>query len=125
MVRLLVVHDDGGQRPSIVDAALAAHIDRRQIRTVESWEEAEGALLEPFDLAVIDIDLWGRDEGGIELIRRLHDRQPDCKIIALTSQRGGDVGACALEEGAREFIFTKWKHINWVQLLEEQLKLYK
>lgn len=127
MVRLLVISDAPDQRRDVVNAASEAGFDRDQIQVVQSWDEAETALREPFDLAVIDLgfEYWGRSkDAGIQLIRSLHDLQPDCVILALTSQRGAEFGLRAMEEGAREFIYTEWKYISWYELLVERLRLY-
>ena len=125
MTKLLVVDDEPDkQRKDILVAAVFAGIDPRDTDTPDSWDDAEATLTQSFQIAVIDIDLWSKLEGGIELIRRLHASQPECNIIALTKTRS-DIGERAMEAGARLFIYTKWDYIPWTMLLEEQLKLYK
>jgi CheY-like chemotaxis protein len=125
MSRLLIIDDnDDGQRYEIIDAAKSAGIYETEMALPASWEEAEQAIHEEAPIAVVDMNLWGgRSEGGIELIRRLHDSQPRCRIISLTAKRG-DLGSRALDAGARLFIYMNRKVNPWKTELIEELKFY-
>jgi hypothetical protein len=126
-LRLLVVDDL--ESADIVEIARGVGIPAPGYELVvvkDCWKDAEDALQQRWDLAVIDIKLWHRPEGGIELIRRLHDSQPFCNIIAITSG-DRDVKQRALDAGARVFVYrdAERRSNSWTEDLEVWLKLYK
>lgn len=127
VIRLLVVDDL--ESANIVEIARGVGIPAPGYELVvvkDCWKDAEDALQQRWDLAVIDIKLWRRPEGGIELIRRLHDSQPYCNIIAITSE-DRDVKKHALEAGAKVFVSRdpEQRHHSWTADLKTWLTGYK
>lgn len=125
MAKLLLVDDDSTRLQRLKRiAAKAGFLDT----------ESCGSLSEALDLirkwdflmAVIDIVLTDPPEKlGLELIRMLKQVQPSCKVLALTSYGGTDLGIEALENGADDFISTMWESISWTELLEIRLKMWR
>ncbi len=131
MPRLLVVSDrtdDVGdaQRQAIEAAAgRAGYLERT---CPDSWDEAVRVVSSkdggPFHAAVIDIELWDRLEGGVDLIRELHSHQPACLIIALSEKRGEDALLRAMRAGASDY-FNATVNAFWRDDLEKQLRNYR
>lgn len=122
---LLVVDDEVSQRSIIIDAAMGIGI----VEIVQASTESEASLAmrdTTFQLAVVDIMLSSSmQRDGLRVIRELRDLQPDCRIIALTSKGGTEIGVECLEAGAHDFVSTNWQYINWVTLLEQRLSLWR
>lgn len=121
MSKLLVVDDTATQRRGVVGAAQEAGYRADEIVCPESWEDAVTRVTYdgPFDAAVVDIDLWGRWDGGVDIIRELHRRQPDCRIVALTLTRG-ELGPRANRAGATAFHYI-WNDPDWSSALTSRL----
>jgi len=80
---------------------------------------------EEFPLAVVDIMLTSKKlKEGFRVIERLRGRQPRCRIIALTSKGGNEIGVEALRRGAADFVCADWDHVNWWELLQQRLVLW-
>jgi signal transduction histidine kinase/ActR/RegA family two-component response regulator len=129
MPRVLIVYDkenDDDTRPArCYRAAVDANFPPEEIVFPQSWADAVGALRSgPFTAAVIDIELWGRSEGGVDYIRELHTLDPKCRIIAITGRRGSDAGVRAQRAGAEAFINIMWD-VEWTKTLTEKLTRYR
>ena len=61
----------------------------------------------------------------ISLISRLRERQPNCRVIAMSSQITERVGVEALISGADDFVCADWEQVNWKALLQQRLLLWK
>jgi DNA-binding response OmpR family regulator len=121
-VRVLVVDDDREQRADVVRA-----ISEMGLEAVEAPSEIDAySLMEAYEfpLAVIDICLADQFE-GLKVIKRLRHQQPRCRIIALTTRAGNEIGIQALEAGSDDFVGTKWKYINWPNLLQQRMALWR
>ena len=83
-----------------------------------------------FDAAVIDLNLdpeYPDRAEGLELIRELHEQQPDCLIMAYTKhleQQGVDYDIQSLRAGATDFICENWFGMSHEQLLKLKLKIW-
>ena len=125
MCRVLVVDNDQVQRADIVRAALEIGLE-----PVEAVTEEDVLRLiagDDFPMAVIDImpiDAVDMTD-GLKVIRALHEKQRGCRIIALAARAGDDVATQALQAGADDCIATKWKFINWQNLLQQRLALWR
>jgi DNA-binding NarL/FixJ family response regulator len=94
--RLLIVDDHPGFRRTAARSLGAA-----------GWDVVgEGALREAErcapDLVLLDVGL--PDISGIEVARRLHDRDPDLAIVVTSTHERADYGELATAAGARGFI---------------------
>jgi DNA-binding NtrC family response regulator len=126
MPGFLIVSDELVQRSAIQQVASKVGYTTDEITCPESWEAAIGYMRAPeYGVAIVDIELWGRWEGGVDFVRQLHAEQPFCYILALTGRRGDDSGLRAMRAGASDFINTQWECANWPELLERKLALYK
>jgi DNA-binding response OmpR family regulator len=106
MLRLLIVDDEPDERDQIREAALQAGFSESMLTCPETWDQALDVLAagESFRVAVVDIVLWTRWEGGVDYIRELRRLQPDCWIIAITMRRGNDALIRAMRAGANSIL---------------------
>lgn len=77
-----------------------------KVDTAREMEEAEG-LIKVTDYKVIIQDLrlgLARHPDGLEIIRLVHKRNPDTRIVVLTSYGSAEVEAEAREAGADAFL---------------------
>jgi putative two-component system response regulator len=99
-LRTLIVDDE----PEI--RSLAAKILTRSGTVCQMAGSAEEALLrvgrEPFDVVVIDIRLPGLS--GLELARRLQQREPDTALLMLTGTTDPESVIAAMQAGAADYV---------------------
>ncbi len=96
MARVLVVDDDPDVRALV---ELKLRLEGLEVVTAETGEEALAMLsMQSFDLVVLDLMMPGID--GIEVCRRIRERNADLPVIMLTAraqesdvERGLTVGA--------------------------------
>lgn len=126
MSRLLVFDDEKFQQEGIREAALEAGFGADSIVVLGRLEDADALLDTPFEIAVVDINLGvGLDEAGIDFIKDLHTRQPNCKILAFSTKRDNLSGIRAMASGAVDYVSGRWRSISWRTLLTEKLGIYK
>ena len=98
--RLLIVDDDDTLRTN-----LARRFKQRGLE-VTDFPSAEAVLEKPpsgrQDVALLDLHLPGID--GIELMRRLKERQPDLECILFTAQGSIDTAVGAMRQGAYDYV---------------------
>jgi DNA-binding NarL/FixJ family response regulator len=99
--RLLIVDDHPGFRRTAARTLGAAGWE-----VVGEAADGEGALREAErcapDLVLLDVGL--PDISGIEVTRRLHDRDPDLAVVVTSTHERADYGELAVEAGARGFV---------------------
>ena len=124
-MRLLIVSDTLKQRRSIEKVAIELGFQQDNLIVPRSWDEAVDLQFtkEPFHLAVVDICLWGRFNGGVDYIRLLSEEHPECFAIALTERRGDDVGVHAMRAGACAFINANRAPEAWELTLKRKLTM--
>jgi DNA-binding NtrC family response regulator len=113
--RVLLVDDD----PDICDLVVE-RLSRRQLSVTAkaSAEEAlPAALLEPFDLVIVDLKLPGMT--GTEFCSRLSQSRPDLPVIVITAHGTMDTAVEALRAGAHDFI-VKPIELNQLTLAVER-----
>lgn len=125
--RLLIVDDEERQSDEI--RMVANRIGFRDVSHAESESKANKLINggDRFSLAVVDIMLShppGQNE-GFRVIEQLHKEQPECRIIALTRKGRNNVGVQALRRGASDFVCGDWEYINWIELLQQRLSLWR
>jgi ActR/RegA family two-component response regulator len=128
MTRFFVADDKQKQRDQILWAIKTAGFDPRGAAVADSDVAAERLIEEstrPFDVAVIDLCLIsnGLDDRGVDVIRLLRARYPECYIFAVSGYRDVERAARAELAGASEFISFDWPGIDGVQLLANKLAI--
>jgi DNA-binding NtrC family response regulator len=105
-IRLLVVEDDGQMRSTLVKRF------ERQGLSVSSAASGEEALAlvggTRWDVALLDLHLPGI--GGIELLGKLKDLQPEAEAIMLTAHSSVETAVLAMKRGAYDYL-TKPFHL--------------
>jgi two-component system, NarL family, invasion response regulator UvrY len=100
-VRVLIVDD----HPIIVSGCRALLEEEPDIEIVEAQDGAGGFAAffnsKP-DVGIIDINLPGYS--GLELLRRLLEREPDARLIVFSMNDDPTVAARAIEGGAKGYI---------------------
>ena len=99
-MRTLIVDDEPSMR------RLVAKILSRSGAVCQMAASAEEALIrvvgEPFDIFFIDIWLPGLD--GLELARRLQERDPDASLVMMTGQIDTGAVLLAMQAGAADYV---------------------
>ena len=99
--RVLIVDDHPGFRRSAARSLGAAGWD-----VVGEAADGEGALREAErcdpDLVLLDVGL--PDVSGIEVARRLHERDPELDVVVISTHERADYGELAASSGARGFL---------------------
>jgi DNA-binding response OmpR family regulator len=98
--RMLVADDD----PSVA-ITLQAILEQEghSARAATSAEEARRLIhTQPFDVALLDLRL--DDADGIELLKDLRERQPDCLAIMLTGYASLETAVRAIRFGAYDYL---------------------
>jgi len=98
--RILVVDDEVNARTAL------AELLRDEGYTVETAADGFKALpkLEDFspDLVVTDLRMPGMD--GLQLLKKAHERDPDCAVIVMTAYGAVDTAVAAMREGAADYV---------------------
>lgn len=97
--RILLVDDEAG----ILDYLSVALREDGQIEHAASAEEALDRLQRNFyDVILTDLRMPGI--GGLELLRRVHEIQPDTRVIIMTGNSAPDAVAASLRHHAFSFL---------------------
>jgi DNA-binding response OmpR family regulator len=108
-MRVLVVEDDAAIRRSLAQTLREAGY------AVDLAADADDGLrafvIEPVDIAVLDVRLPGMGGGGIELCRRIRELSPEVPILMLTAIDSADSKVRGLDAGADDYL-TKPFHIE-------------
>jgi two-component system response regulator AtoC len=98
--RILVVDDEEGIREFFVDALQASGHD---VCSVSSGEAALRELrVRAFDLMITDLKMAGM--GGLALLERAREAEPDLEVIVVTAHGSVDVAVQAMKCGAFDFL---------------------
>jgi DNA-binding NtrC family response regulator len=106
--RLLVVDDEPGVLKLFAAVLGPEGYACRFVPTAEQALEAFAA--EPADVLITDKNLPGAD--GLELIRRIHERDPECEAILITGYANLDSALTALDVGATDYLTKPLPHIS-------------
>ena len=99
-IRLLIVDDDEQMRRTLVN-----RFERQGMAVLDagSGEEAlERAARSRCDVAILDLHLPGI--GGIELLSRLKEKQPDLEVLMLTAHSSVETAVLAMKRGAYDYL---------------------
>jgi DNA-binding NtrC family response regulator len=110
-IRLLIVDDDDQLRETLVRRF------QRLGMTVTAAARGEEALAKPeashWDVALLDLHLPGI--GGIELLEKLKERQPELEAIMLTAHGSMETAIQAMKKGAYDYL-TKPFHLPELEI---------
>src|SRR6516165_8217861 len=110
-IRLLIVDDDDQLRDTLVRRF------QRVGMTVTAAARGEEALAKPepnyWDVALLDLHLPGI--GGIELLEKLKERQPELEAIMLTAHGSMETAIQAMKKGAYDYL-TKPFHLPELEI---------
>jgi DNA-binding response OmpR family regulator len=115
---ILLAEDDEGIRVPLVralereDHEVAAFADGSQALTA--------ALNEHHDLLVLDVGLPGTD--GLEICRRVRERQPNVPIVFLTAQTSEMDAVSGLDAGADDYIAKPFRLAELLARVRAQLR---
>ena len=99
-MRLLVVEDNDRLAESLTSLLRG---DGHAVDRVASGEDADATLTaEAFDLVILDLGLPGMD--GMDVLRRLRDRQTETAVLILTSRGALDDRVKGLNLGADDYL---------------------
>ncbi len=100
MAKVLVVDDEYGIRLTLREFL---QDDGHQVDTAESFDEAIGFLRNnSYDVLVTDIILPRRN--GLDLLRHIHDTNPEVQVIIITGEPTVELTVQAMRLGAFDFI---------------------
>ncbi|HXK17734.1 MAG TPA: sigma-54 dependent transcriptional regulator, partial [Polyangiaceae bacterium] len=116
MRRILVVDDEAGVREFVAEALEA---DGYQAVAVASGEAALQELSK-HSYALLFTDLKMPGMGGLELLARAKELQPELEVIVLTAQGSVDVAVEAMRLGAFDFIQKPVSGPQELRLLAER-----
>ncbi|CAN5190878.1 response regulator transcription factor [soil metagenome] len=108
-MRVLVVEDDPAIRRSLAqtlrEAGYAVDL------AADAADGLRAFMIEPIDVAVLDVRLPGMPCGGIELCRRIREISPEVPILMLTAIDSAASKVQGLDAGADDYL-TKPFHIE-------------
>jgi signal transduction histidine kinase len=113
-MRILLIDDNPDDR------ALARRVLERDLPSVETREIFDAATLdkaleeEPFDLVVTDYRLRWSD--GLEVLRRVKEKDADCPVIMFTGTGTEEVAVEAMKSGLDDYIVKSPQHYGRLPL---------
>lgn len=100
MARILVV-DDSSYARGRLRQTLEAH-EHTVFEASSGMQALEGFVLNPPDLVMLDLTM--ADLGGMEVLERLREIDPDVKVIVVSADIQRSTGRMATEKGAKRFL---------------------
>lgn len=100
MARILVV-DDSSYARGRLRQTLEAH-GHTVYEASSGMEALEGFVINPPDLVMLDLTM--ADLGGLEVLERLREIDPEVKVIVVSADIQRSTGKMATEKGAKRFL---------------------
>lgn len=98
--KIIIVDDEEATRRSLGDIL---KLEGFQVTTKSNGEEAIGALeKEEYDLMLLDLKMPGMS--GLEVLDKVTELAPDCRVIMLTAHGSLESAIEALRQGAHDYI---------------------
>ena len=103
VLRILLIEDNAGDARLTTELLREASVFTFECVCAESLERGSGLLLEQ-DFQIVLADLSLGDAGGIEIVKRLHERHPTLPLIVLSGLEDETVAMNALQQGAQDYL---------------------
>jgi signal transduction histidine kinase len=103
VLRILLIEDNAGDARLTTELLREASVFSFECVCAESLERGLGLLLEQ-DFQIVLADLSLGDAGGIEIVKRLHERHPTLPLIVLSGLEDETVAMNALQQGAQDYL---------------------
>jgi DNA-binding NtrC family response regulator len=101
---ILIIDDEAAIRESL---ETLLEFDGYSIAVAESAEEGLARIAErPFDLVLLDLAL--PDRSGMDVLREIHERDPQLAVIMITAYGTVENAVQAMQNGATNFIQKPW-----------------
>jgi DNA-binding NtrC family response regulator len=101
---ILIIDDEADIRESL---ETLLEMEGYSVAASESAEEGLARIAErPFDLVLLDLAL--PDKSGMEVLREIHDRDPQLAVIMITAYGTVEHAVQAMQNGAANFIQKPW-----------------
>src|ERR687887_978387 len=101
---ILIVDDESEIRESL---QTLLELEGYRVQTAGSGEEGLAHIAShPFDLMLLDLALPGKS--GIEVLREIHERDPQLAVIMITAYGTVENAVQAMQNGAANFIQKPW-----------------
>lgn len=101
---ILIIDDEAAIRESL---ETLLELDGYSIAAAESAEEGLARIAErPFDLVLLDLAL--PDRSGMDVLREIHERDPQLAVIMITAYGTVENAVQAMQNGAANFIQKPW-----------------
>ncbi len=122
---ILVADDQADVRQAL---KLALERSGYRIKLAADPAAAQKAARCGIDLALLDMN-YARDttsgREGLELIKSLHELDPDMPLVAMTAWGSVDLAVAALKAGAADFIEKPWDNTRLLNIVRTQLETAK
>src|SRR5262249_5276211 len=99
-IRVLYIEDEESQRNE-----LATELRTRGFLVTEASSGAEGLRIlasEGADMVLCDLNM--PEMNGLEVLQKVHDKQPDLPVVLITSHATIQSAVAAMQEGAFDFM---------------------
>ncbi|MBI5400254.1 response regulator [Candidatus Saganbacteria bacterium] len=117
-IKIAVIDDEEGVRESF---KMILKIKDYDVETFETGEVAvDGIQKDAFDLAFVDYKLPGID--GIEVLRRLKQKDPNLEVVIVTAYASEQSHANAITLGALEYLRKPFLMEEIYELVERALR---
>lgn len=116
MARILVADDEAGFRAFVSEVL---EMDGHSVTAAADGEEAlRAAASQRFDLVITDLSMPRVD--GMEVVRHLHDEQPDVQVLVFTAHGSIEDAVEAMKLGAFDFLQKPLEGAEHLSLLVQR-----
>ena len=120
MARILLV-DDEPDMLALLRTLIRGRTDHQVLATNNPLEVTEILGRESVDAVVTDLKMPGMD--GLELLAKVHARDPDIAVLVITAYGSEESAAEALRRGAVDFITKPFSKEQILLALDKALRL--
>lgn len=108
-LRFLIVDDNPQDRRLVVRELRSAYPDSSILEAIDQTQLDEHIRANDFDVVVTDYELRWSD--GIQVLKTIKARQPNCPVIMFTGTGSEEVAVEAMKQGLDDYIIKDVKHL--------------